>query len=216
LHGTVRVRRPANRIRSAHRPSLQRPRRPASGERVAGSRLLPRRKILGTRLIQSRLERPTGWEFISSPPRCWTPNKRARFILGAGTQFSRATICEAVHSRREQRKSSFPKPSSTERERAAPDDHVQLLAEGQLAWRIRNKATSTVTFTHTEPADHFSTLALHRHSEPLAHGDERRVGKTAKLIDLHARLTFRPACHSGPAPPASAPFGCQTTHTCTD
>ena len=73
-----------------------------------------------------------------------------------------------------------------------------------------------VTFTHTEPADHFSTLALHRHSEPLAHGDERRVGKTAKLIDLHARLTFRPACHSGPAPPASAPFGCQTTHACTD
>ena len=67
----------------------------------------------------------------------------ARFILGAGTQFSRATICEAVHSRREQRKSSFPKPSSTEREKAAPDDPVQLLAEGQRAGRIRNKATST-------------------------------------------------------------------------
>jgi hypothetical protein len=29
------------------------------------------------------------------------------------------------------------------------------------------------------------------HGEPLAHGDERRLGKTAKLIDLHARLNFR-------------------------
>jgi hypothetical protein len=46
-----------------------------------------------------------------------------------------------------------------------------------------------VTFTN-----YFSTLALHRHSEPLTHGDERRVGKTAKLIDLHARLTFRRVC----------------------
>jgi hypothetical protein len=61
----------------SHLQSHCRRRRPASGERVAGSRLVPRRKILGTRLIQSRLERPTGWEFISSPPRCWTPNKRA-------------------------------------------------------------------------------------------------------------------------------------------
>jgi hypothetical protein len=30
------------------------------------------------------------------------------------------------------------------------------------------------------------------YGEPLAHGDERRVGKTAKLIALHTRLTFRP------------------------
>jgi hypothetical protein len=34
----------------------------------------------------------------------------------------------------------------------------------------------------------------YRQRELLAHGDERRVGKTAKLIDLRARLTVRPVC----------------------
>jgi hypothetical protein len=64
-----------------------------------------------------------------------------------------------------------------------------------------------VTFTHTKPIDHFLPLAFHRHSEPLAHGDERRVGKIAKLIDLHARLTFRPAWRMLPSV-IGGPAGC--------
>jgi hypothetical protein len=82
----------------------------------------------------------------------------------------------------------------------------QLLTKTKLTKRIDGKANTEFKMiassnlqerglrcvTQTEPADTFSMG--YRHRELLALGDERRVGKTAKLIDLRARLTVRPVC----------------------
>jgi len=71
---------------------------------------------------------------------------------------------------------------------------------------IRNPAAGTAELTVRSPLDsserrpdqtslkrfayRFSLDALQRAGSPLAHGDARRVGKTAKLMDLYTRLNF--------------------------
>jgi hypothetical protein len=71
---------------------------------------------------------------------------------------------------------------------------------------IRNPAAGTAELAVRSPLDsserrphpmsfkriayRFTRDALQRAGSPLAHGDERRAGKTAKLMDLYTRLNF--------------------------
>ena len=71
---------------------------------------------------------------------------------------------------------------------------------------IRNPAAGTAELTVRSPLDsserrphqlnvkriahRFSLDALQRAGGSLANGDARRIGKTAKLMDLYTRLTF--------------------------
>jgi hypothetical protein len=73
---------------------------------------------------------------------------------------------------------------------------------------IRNPAADAAALTVRSPLDsherrpqqigskrmqdtyRFTLHALQRAAGPLAHGDERRASKTAKLINLYTRLNF--------------------------